>query len=80
MKLDLTQCLWITTVRQGLTTESSKPTFIKSSWCKGKHATAVSVWRPLAKKSTVNQNQPNVISCWRLIVTVAIPLQDSFVY
>jgi len=38
-------------------------------WRKGKRATAVRVWRPLAKKSTANQRY--AISYWWLIVTVA---------
>ena len=41
----------------------------KPSWRKSKRATAVHVWRPLAKKSTANQWY--VISYWRLIVTAA---------
>ena len=41
----------------------------KPSWRKGKRATAVRVWRPLAKKSTANQRC--AISYWWLMVTVA---------
>ena len=41
----------------------------KPSWRKGKRATAVRVWRPLAKKSTANQRYAT--SYWWLIVTVA---------
>jgi len=41
----------------------------KPSWRKGTRATAVREWRPLAKKSTVNQWY--AISYWWLIVTVA---------
>jgi len=41
----------------------------KPSWSKGKRATAVRVWRPLAKKSSANQRY--AITYWWLIVTVA---------
>jgi len=41
----------------------------KPSWRKCKRATAVRVWRPLAKKSTANQRY--AISYWWLILTVA---------
>jgi len=40
----------------------------KPSWRKGKRATAVRVWRPLAKKSTANQRY--AISYWWIILTV----------
>jgi len=40
----------------------------KSSWCKGKRVTAVSVWRPLTKKSIGSQRYG--ISYWWLIVTM----------
>ena len=41
----------------------------KPSWRKGKRATAVRVWRPLAKKSTANHRY--AISYWWLILIVA---------
>jgi len=44
----------------------------KPSWHKGKCATAVRVWRPLAKKSTANQRYAIFYSYWWLIVTVAV--------
>jgi len=46
-----------------------RPVTRKPSWRKGKRATAVRVWRPIAKKSTANQR--HAISYWWLIVTVS---------
>ena len=45
------------------------PVTRKPSWRRGKRATAVRVWRPLAKKSTANQRY--AISYWWLTLTVA---------
>jgi len=44
----------------------------KPSWCKGKCATAVRVWRPLEKTSAPNQQYTNPY--WWLTVAVAVLL------
>jgi len=56
--------VWVNTWQLTLAGDTRKPI-----WRKGKHATAVRVWRPLAKNSTVNQRY--AISYWWLIVTMA---------
>ena len=53
----------------------STQTTRKPSWRKGKRATAVRVWRHLAKKSTANQRY--AISYWWVILTVAEKFREN---